>query len=118
MGYIEELPEDWDFFTVYHPPRGNNRYYQEKDFIKIGSDNICRVYQSWSCLCYIISKNGVKKLLKQVDAGVNGPIDHWLFYNKGVNGYALDLEKDNICNVHKMQSTVQQSEFEDMTGYI
>ena len=115
IGYIEELPSDWDFFTVYHPPTGNDRYDKQKELIDIGHDSICRVYQSWSCLCYVVSRKGVEKLLKQVQKGVNGPIDHWLFYNKDLNGYTISLDKDNICNVHKMESTVQFSEFEDMT---
>jgi GR25 family glycosyltransferase involved in LPS biosynthesis len=118
VGYIEELPSDWDFFTVYCPPTGNDRYDKQKELIDIGQENICRVYQSWSCLCYVVSKRGVKKLLKQVSKNVNGPIDHWLFYNKDVNGYAIKMEKGNICKVHKMESTVQFSEFRDMNGYV
>ncbi len=116
--YISELPNDWDFFTVYAPPTGNDRYEKDRKAFDVGQENICKVYQSWSCLCYIVSKNGVKKLLKQVQDNVNGPIDHWLFYNKNLNGYAIKLERENICKVHKMQSTVQFSEFRDMTGYL
>ena len=118
IGYINELPDDWDFFTVYAPPTGNDRYKKDKQSLDVGKENICRVYQSWSCLCYVVSKNGTKKLLKQVSKNVNGPIDHWLFYNKDLNGYAIKLGIENICNVYKMQSTVQYNNYKDMTGYV
>jgi GR25 family glycosyltransferase involved in LPS biosynthesis len=118
IDYIDELPSDWDFFTVYYPPTGNDRYDKERESLDVGQENICRVYQSWSCLCYIVSKQGAKKLLQQVKNNVNGPIDHWLFYNKNLNGYAIKLDKDNICNIHKMESTVQFSEFRNMEGYV
>lgn len=116
--YISELPDDWDFFTVYMPPTGNDRYKKERKSLDIDRENICRVYQSWSCLCYIVSKRGVNKLLQQVKDNVNGPIDHWLFYNKSLNGYSIKLGKENICNIYKMSSTVQHNQYRDMTGYV
>lgn len=116
--YISELPDDWDFFTVYMPPTGNDRYKKEKKSLDVDRENVCRVYQSWSCLCYVVSKKGVNKLLQQVKDGVNGPIDHWLFYNKNLNGYSIKLGKENICNIYKMSSTVQHNQYRDMTGYV
>ena len=116
--YINELPENWDFFTVYVPPTGNKRYKTEKTTIEIGKQNICRVYQSWSCLCYIVSKQGVNKLLELVKDGVNGPIDHWLFYNKNLNGYTIKPEVHNICDIYQLESTVQTNGFSNMTGYV
>lgn len=118
IAYINELPEDWDFFTVYMPPTGNDRYKKDKASFHIDRENVCKVYQSWSCLCYVVSKNGVKKLLKQVSENVHGPIDHWLFYNKELNGYAIKLEKENICNIYKMPSTVQSNSYRNMADYV
>jgi GR25 family glycosyltransferase involved in LPS biosynthesis len=116
--YIEQLPENWDFFTVYIPPTGNQRYHERRAESNNGKERLCKVYQSWSCLCYIVSKQGVEKLLKQVQSPVNGPIDHWLFYNEDLNGYAIKLQLGNICDIYKMDSTVQVGKYQDMTGLI
>jgi GR25 family glycosyltransferase involved in LPS biosynthesis len=118
ISYINQLPDDWDFFTVYIPPTGNQRYRREKEYLNVDRRSICRVYQSWSCLCYVVSKQGVDKLLKQVQSPVNGPIDHWLFYNKDLNGYAIKIEIGNICNIYSLPSTVQDNQYKDMTGII
>lgn len=116
--YIKELPDDWDFFTVYIPSFGNVKYKVGKNSLDINRENICKVYQSWSCLCYIVSKKGAKKLLEQVKQPVTSPIDHWLFYNENLNGYAIKMEKGNICDIHKLNSTIQSTEKHDMTGYV
>ena len=116
--YLEELPDGWDFFTVYIPSFGNIRYKVNKKGLSIGKENVCKVYQSWSCLCYVVSKSGAKKLLNEVQNPVTSPIDHWLFYNENLNGYAIKMEKNNICEIYKMDSTVQSAEKHDMTGYV
>ncbi len=116
--YINELPDGWDFFTVYIPSFGNIRYKVHKPVLDIGKENICKVYQSWSCLCYVVSKQGAEKLLKLVQSPVTSPIDHWLFYNENLNGYAIKMEKGNICTISKMNSTVQSAEKHDMSGYV
>ena len=114
-GYISELPDDWDFFTVYIPSYGNSRAKTQKKLLDVGKQNITKVYQSWSCLCYVVSKNGAKKLLNQVKDPVNGPIDHWLFYNNNLNGYAIKYGIQNICDIYEMDSTVQAGEYINMS---
>lgn len=114
-GYISELPDDWDFFTVYIPSYGNSRAKTQKKLLDVGKQNITKVYQSWSCLCYIVSKSGVEKLLKQVQEPVNGPIDHWLFYNEKLNGYSIKYGLNNICDIYDMDSTIQSGEYIDMS---
>lgn len=116
--YLDELPEDWDIFTAYIPEFGNNRYSKNKKELFIGKDNVCRVYQSWSCLCYVVSKQGAKKLLQEVKNTVKSPIDHYLFYHKELNVYTIKLERGNICEIYSTQSTVQNATRYDMTGYV
>lgn len=118
MAYVQELPDDWDFFTVYIPSFGNIRYDSSRKNLDIGSKNICKVYQSWSCLCYMVSKKGAKKLLKEVTMPVSSPIDHWLFYHNNLKGYAIKMERGNICDIYKTQSTIQSTKRYDMTGYV
>ena len=116
--YIDELPEDWDIFTAYIPSFGNDRYGKNRKSLYVDKENICRVYQSWSCLCYVVSKQGAKKLLKEVQSTVRSPIDHYLFYHKGINAYTIKLEKGNICDIYTTSSTVQNAQRYDMTGYV
>jgi GR25 family glycosyltransferase involved in LPS biosynthesis len=116
--YMDELPQDWDVFTAYIPESGNNRYGKNRKELFIGKENVCRVYQSWSCLCYVVSKQGANKLLEEVKSTVKSPIDHYLFYHKGINVYTIKLEKGNICDISSTQSTVQNATRYDMTGYV
>lgn len=116
--YIDELPEDWDVFTVYVPPTGNIRYKKDGKHLDIGKKNVCKVYQSWSCLCYVVSKSGAKKLLEMVKTPVSRPIDHYLFYNEEIDVYAIKYNRANICNIYSTTSTVQHTQKQDMTGYL
>jgi GR25 family glycosyltransferase involved in LPS biosynthesis len=116
--YIDELPEDWDVFTVYVPPTGNIRYKKDGKHLDIGKKNVCKVYQSWSCLCYVVSKSGAKKLLEMVKTPVSRPIDHYLFYNEDIDVYAIKYNRANICNIYSTTSTVQHTKKQDMTGYL
>ena len=116
--YIKELPEDWDVFTAYTPPTGNIRYRNNKKALFIDKPNVCKVYQSWSCLCYVVSKKGAKKLLQEVQNIVKSPIDNYLFYHTNINVYAIKMEVGNICDIYKTKSTVQDGLRYDMTGYV
>jgi GR25 family glycosyltransferase involved in LPS biosynthesis len=116
--YIEELPEDWDIFTAYTPPTGNVRYRKNKEDLFIGKKNICKVYQSWSCLCYVISKKGAERLLKEVKTPVKSPIDNYLFYHPKLNVYAIKMERGNICDIYTTKSTVQDAKRYNMNGYV
>jgi GR25 family glycosyltransferase involved in LPS biosynthesis len=116
--YIKELPEDWDVFTVYIPDTGNIRYRPNRQTLMVEKENICRVYQSWSCLCYVVSRSGAKRLLAEVEKPVSSPIDHYLFYHKNLNVYAIKMEKGNICEVYPTESTVQLAKKYNMTGYV
>jgi GR25 family glycosyltransferase involved in LPS biosynthesis len=116
--YIDELPEDWDVFTVYIPETGNIRYKKNAKDLMIGKENICKVYQSWSCLCYIVSKSGAKKIIEDVKNPVSRPIDHYLYYHNSLNVYTIKMDRPNICNIYKTRSTVQNVDKQDMTGYV
>ena len=116
--YIKELPDDWDVFTVYIPDTGNIRYKKNKESLLIGKGNICKVYQSWSCLCYVVSKNGALKMIKDVKKPVSRPIDHYLFYHDELNVYSIKYGNKNICDIYRTNSTVQGSSKKDMTGIV
>lgn len=116
--YMKELPNKWDVFTVYIPETGNIRYEKRKHEFLIDKENVCKVYQSWSCLCYVVSRSGAEKLLKEVQRGVKSPIDHYLFYSHKISVYAIKPETGNICHLYETESTVQEAKRYDMTGYV
>jgi GR25 family glycosyltransferase involved in LPS biosynthesis len=116
--YISELPNDWDAFTAFVPRTGNVRYNKNNKNLFIDKKNVCRVYQSWSCLCYVVSKKGAVKILEEVKTPVSSPIDHYLFYHKGIDVYTIKMEKPNICEIYPTSSTVQSADKQDMTGYV
>lgn len=118
ISYINELPDDWDIFTAYIPETGNIRYNKNNKKLFVGKENVCKIYQSWSCLCYVVSKQGAKKLLEEVKNLVSSPIDHYLFYHPNINGYTIKLGKQNICEIYPMASTVQTAQKQDMTGIV
>jgi GR25 family glycosyltransferase involved in LPS biosynthesis len=118
LAYMDELPDGWDVFTVYIPKTGNMRYNKNPKNFSIGKQNICKVYQSWSCLCYVVSKSGAKKMLNDVQNPVSRPIDHYLFYSDLLNVYSIKYGRDNICGIYETESTVQTSKKEDMTGWV
>lgn len=116
--YLDELPDNWDIFTAYIPTFGNVRYEKRKEELMIGKENVCKVYQSWSCLCYVVSRSGAEKLMREVRQRIKSPLDHYLFYNKKLNVYTLKMEKENICSLYETNSTVQEAKRYDMTGYV
>jgi GR25 family glycosyltransferase involved in LPS biosynthesis len=116
--YLDEIPDNWDVFTAYIPTFGNVRYEKRKDELLIGKENVCKVYQSWSCLCYVISRSGAERLMREVRQTVKSPLDHYLFYHRGLNVYTLKMENENICSLFETESTVQEAQRYDMTGYV
>ena len=118
INYIDELPENWDIFTAFIPATGNIRYNKKNKDLFIGNKNICKVYQSWSCLCYVVSKDGAKKLIEEVRKPVSSPLDHYLFYHDNLDVYTIRLEQGNICEIYPTSSTVQSAKKIDMTGYV
>lgn len=115
---LEETPVGWDFFTAYVPASGNIRYHSNIKELDIGSNTICKVYQSWSCLCYVVSRDGAKKLLKEIKKNVKSPIDNYLFYHQNLNGYTINMEVKSLCEIYPTTSTVQSAKKIDMTGAV
>ncbi len=71
---MEELPRDWDIFSIFVHPNQHDRY-NDKD-----SGDVVKAYQDWSTLCYVISKSGARKLYKYVcDNGMDYPTDWFIF---------------------------------------
>ncbi len=104
---IDWLPEDWDFFSVFCHPNQLDRYDSRNDVNKI----ITRAYQDWSMLCYMVSRSGAEKALKEMKSGFNQPIDWFVFRNQDkFNVYTLHPSLINIVNLADLPTTIQQIE--------
>jgi GR25 family glycosyltransferase involved in LPS biosynthesis len=78
--YLNQLPENWDFFSFFVPEDNYtyNRY--NKNIHNIEDKDVCINYQDWSCAGYAVSKSGVLKALEDIkNIGVNRPIDWYVF---------------------------------------
>jgi GR25 family glycosyltransferase involved in LPS biosynthesis len=102
--YISELPESWDIFHFYVPLDQYNKYNLGLDHGK----HVCRAYQDWSCLCYLISKSGIKKLVDSFNDPVSLPLDWHMFRQmEKFNIYTIKPDAEYGCTLAEMNSTFQ-----------
>lgn len=105
--YISQLPENWDVFHAFSPADQFGKYNDTHD---IGARDICRAYQDWSCLCYVINKSGAKKLLLNADM-FNLPLDWYMFRQQDkFNVYTIKPTSEFPCTLMALESTFQSDE--------
>jgi GR25 family glycosyltransferase involved in LPS biosynthesis len=69
--------------------------------LNIGQDHVCKVYQEWSNLCYVINRRSAQKLLDLVKEGITLPLDwFWSKQTHKINTYTL---KPNIYSGIELQ---------------
>ena len=75
--YVSELPVDWDFFSFFVP---DDSLFAFNSSHEIGAENVCTSYQQWSCAGYMVSKEGARKAVEDVESrGINCPVDWYIF---------------------------------------
>lgn len=98
--YIRELPEDWEFFTLFVPddciqwfsyPRANQPWVKSNDggptTYDLGKPNVVRSYQDWSCAGYAVSRRGAEAAVEDLEAnGISDPIDWYIFNLRHLGG--------------------------------
>lgn len=102
--YLNELPENWEFFSFFSPADQHHKY---NDFISF-SENTSFLYQDWSCLCYVLSKKGAEKVLSMMQTKINLPLD-WFFYRQKEKfyGYSIKPKSQKGCTLASLESTFQ-----------
>lgn len=109
--YMSELPPDWDVFHAFSPADQFGRYNESHD---IGYRNICKAYQDWSCLCYVVSRRGAKKLLMNSDM-FNLPLDWYMFRQQDkFNVYTIKPTSEFPCTLMGLESTFQSNEIREI----
>jgi len=76
--YTKELPTNWDFFSFFVPD--DSLFAYNNNHHDIGQPNICVSYQQWSCAGYIVSRQGARKAIEDIESqGATAPIDWYVF---------------------------------------
>jgi hypothetical protein len=113
--YFKELPISWDVF--YHFNSEVNVKVREAI-----SENICRPNQMWSNACYVVSRQGAKKIIESAEKepGVYLPIDwHILKQQHMFDIYTTKPRKEAACRLASAMSTYYHMEdFQDLTGLL
>lgn len=104
---INDLPSNWDFFSVFCHPNQIGRYHKDFDV----TNKITLAYQDWSMLCYMVSRRGAEKALSFMSGGFNQPIDWFIFRNQQeFNVYTLHPSQENIVALVNLPTTIQEIE--------
>lgn len=110
MKLMEELPSDYDFFSIFVPNNQEGDYFQrgnydhngvpsnmnwapaERSMHNFGAANLAKVYQGYSCVATMYSPKGGERLLELADQyGMYTPVDCFLFleaHRGNVVGYS------------------------------
>lgn len=117
--FLNQLPEGWDIFSAFIPGTKVRKYQIDPRAWHIGKRDVCKLFQSWSCLCYVVSKKGAQKLLDDAYKIINAPIDAYLYGSSHIEAYSVKLEVPKICNLgHSLPSTIQDSKFLNLVNYL
>ena len=109
--YMSQLPNDWDAFFYYAPDNGSHNVSQEFLTIEPDKINICKTYQDWSCLCYIINRNTAKRILDDIVNPINLPLDYYFFRQPDkYNAYTVKPTSKLYCRIANMKSTFQHKQ--------
>lgn len=116
---LNRLPDNWELFSGFVPATSMRRWRRNSKAYKIGDPEIAKLFQTWSCLCYVVTKSAVEKILNKVSNGIDVPIDSYLFDdNSTINSYSITYQAKNLCSLgHNLPSTIQDAEFKDITVY-
>jgi len=104
IDYMKQIPENWDVFHAFSPADQFDKYNSSHD---IGANDVCRSYQDWSCLCYVITREGAQKLVDN-SKRFNLPLDWYMFRQKNIfNTYTIKPSSEFPCTLFPTESTFQ-----------
>jgi GR25 family glycosyltransferase involved in LPS biosynthesis len=79
---IDNVPSDYDVLSIFVHPNQYDRFDKTQEI----SYYIAKGYQDWSTLCYVVSKNGAKKLIKYIEDHGIGRATDWFIFRGGHEG--------------------------------
>ena len=79
---MDNVPSNYDVLSIFVHPNQYDRFDKTHEI----SYYVSKGYQDWSTLCYVVSKEGAKRLIKHVeDHGISRPTD-WFIFRGGNEG--------------------------------
>jgi len=104
--YMKELPSDWDIYHHFVHFQDAPWYHPGLD---IGAPHVCRAYQEWSNLCYVINRRSAKKLLSMIEEKeITLPLDwFWSKQLDKINTYTLKPKVYSGIELRWFESTYQ-----------
>lgn len=74
------IPRDYDIFFAFIHPDMKSKFNHEKHYME--NEFVCKTFQDWSTLCYLISNKGAKTLLDLVHKNeIVRPVDNFILEN-------------------------------------
>jgi len=79
---MNNVPSDYDVMSIFVHENQYERFHSS-DYI---NQYVSKGYQDWSTLCYVVSRQGAKKMIDYIaDRGMDYPTD-WFIFRNGHNG--------------------------------
>lgn len=106
--YMKELPSDWDMYHHFVHYQDAPWYHPGLD---VGSPHVCKAYQEWSNLCYVINRRSAKKLLAMIEKEEITLALDW-FWSKQldkINVYTVKPKVHSGISLRYFPSTFQTS---------
>jgi hypothetical protein len=76
--YVKYLPDDWGILSMYVD---SNQYFKYNDTHYLGNPYVCKVYQDWSVLCYVVTRECARKMIEDMETNpVDTSIDWGIYY--------------------------------------
>lgn len=114
--FLEELPEEWDFFSFFVPPGDEQNY--NSLIHQIDAPNVCKFYQGWSCAGYAISKSGVRKAIEDIKNNeISLPID-WYIFGESIGKFNTYNVKPYTPRIVYFNESAYKNSYIDETGGI
>lgn len=110
---IDELPEDFDFFSLFLPRDSDHLYSHQRDS---AGTYICKPYQRYGGVSMYYSRRGAEKIKALLERdGITGQYDDTLYaYSKTgeLNGYCSKPEFQDLVYISGLEdSIVQETEY-------
>lgn len=117
---LNRLPEGWDLFSGFVPYTAIRKFRRDPRKYRIADDEIAKLFQTWSMLCYVVTKQGATKILELLKSGINIPIDALLYSEEArLNSYSILYSAPELCSLGSfLPSTIQDSNFLDLSAYL
>lgn len=136
-GLLEDIPDDWDFVSLWIPDNQKHDYLYDIDFDENGvhvwanrpwrnnensiyrvegSDRVALAYQGYGMVSLMYSPRGAAKLVELArQTGLSGPVDCWIFqqaHRGAAKGYACHPNYSHVVRYDNWEgiSHVQQTE--------